>query len=91
MSVFAANEIGRRNFAPARGIFLIKTVVVCPLTTSLHPAWRSRLQVEVAGKRAEVAADQIRSVAKQRLGDKLGSLSKTEARALRDLLGEMYG
>ena len=68
---------------------MIKTVVVCPLTTSLHPAWRSRLQV--AGKRAEVAADQIRSVAKQRLGDKLGSLSKTEARALRDLLGEMYG
>ena len=29
------------------------TVVVCPLTTSLHPGWRSRIQIQCAGKPAE--------------------------------------
>ena len=34
----------------------LDTVVVCPLTTSLHPQWRSRVQVECAGREAEIAA-----------------------------------
>ena len=31
----------------------LDTVVVCPLTTKLHPRWRSRLQVICAGRRAD--------------------------------------
>jgi mRNA-degrading endonuclease toxin of MazEF toxin-antitoxin module len=46
--------------------------------------------VQVGGKAAEVAADQIRTVGKHRLGRKLGILSDEEAEALRELLGEMY-
>ena len=37
----------------------LDTVVVCPLTSTLHPHWRSRLQVECAGRPAEIAVDQI--------------------------------
>jgi mRNA interferase MazF len=70
---------------------VLETVVICPLTTKLHPDWRSRLPVKVAGKNVEVAADQIRAVSKTRLGRKLGSLSAAEADALSCLLGEMYG
>ncbi len=68
----------------------LDTVVVCPLTSTLHPAWRCRLQVRVGRRKAEVAADQIRAVTKQRLGRKAGSLSDAEAEALRGILGEMY-
>jgi mRNA interferase MazF len=68
----------------------LETIVVCPLTTQLHPAWRSRIQVRLAGKSAEVAADQIRAISKSRLGRKIGSLSARDAAALRRLLGEMY-
>ena len=46
----------------------LDTVVVCPLTTRLHPRWRSRIQCACAGRRAEVAVDQIRTVSKERLG-----------------------
>ena len=67
------------------------TVTVCPLTTQLHPSWRSRLGVKVAGKHAEVAVDQIRSVSKARLGEKIGSVSSRDAGALRRLITEMYG
>ena len=69
----------------------LETVVVCPLTTRLHPEWRTRLRVKVRGRSAEIAADQIRTVSKSRLEKKLGSLSGKDAAALRRLLGEMYG
>ena len=68
----------------------LETVVVCPLTSQLHPDWRTRLPVKVAGKPAEIGADQIRTVSKARLGKKLGTLSARDAAALRRLLGEMY-
>ncbi len=69
----------------------LQTVTVCPLTSHLHPTWRSRLAVRVARKRAEIAADQIRTISKSRLGDKLGALSAGDAAKLRRLLTEMYG
>jgi mRNA interferase MazF len=69
---------------------VLGTVVVCPLTSQLHPGWRTRLPVKVAGKHVEIAADQIRTVSKSRLGKKLGSLSGRDAAALRRVLAEMY-
>ena len=68
----------------------LETAVVCPLTSRLHPAWRTRIPVKVAGKPSEIAADQIRAIRKSRLRKKLGSLSARDAAALRRLLGEMY-
>lgn len=70
---------------------LLQTVVICPLTSQLHPAWRCRLPVLCGGRPAEIAADQIRTVSKNRIGDKLGALSLAESAALRRLLTEMYG
>ncbi len=67
------------------------TVTVCPLTTQLHPAWRTRIAVHVGRREAEIAVDQIRTISKARLGKKLGALSETEARSLRRLITEMYG
>ena len=67
------------------------TVVVCPLTTMLRPQWRTRLQVIVGGKPADVCTDQIRTISKTRLTTKLDILTLAEAMALRELLIEMYG
>jgi mRNA interferase MazF len=69
----------------------LETVVVCPLTSQLHPDWRTRLPVKLKGNSGEIAADQIRTVSKSRLGKKLGTLTPRDAAALRRLLGEMYG
>jgi mRNA interferase MazF len=69
----------------------LETVVVCPLTTKLHPRWRSRLQMKCQGKSAEIAVDQIRTVSKSRLISKMGALSAKEAQELRRLISEMYG
>ncbi len=69
----------------------LQTVTVCPLTTRLHPDWRTRLGVRIARREAEVAVDQIRTVSKALLGRKLGALSAADANALRRLITEMYG
>lgn len=69
----------------------LQTVTVCPLTTHIHAGWRTRLQVRVGRRQAEIAVDQIRTISKARIGGKLGALSEDDARALRRLITEMYG
>ena len=69
----------------------LQTVTICPLTSHLHPTWRTRLGCRVGGQSSEIAVDQIRTVSKARLGKKVGALSSEEAGALRRLLTEMYG
>lgn len=67
------------------------TVVVCPLTTKLHPGWRSRLPVKCGGKPAEIAVDQIRTLSTQRLVRKVDAINAPSAEKLRHLIVEMYG
>ena len=71
-------------------IFL-ETVVICPLTSKLHPLWRTRLQIQCANENAEIAVDQIRTISKQRLKKKLDKLSDIKAAQLRKLITDMYG
>jgi mRNA interferase MazF len=69
----------------------LTTVVVCPLTSVVHPTWRSRLQIQCAGKNAEIAADQIRTISKERLKNKIDALSVGDSSQLRRIITEMYG
>ena len=69
----------------------LETVVICPLTSTLHPQWRTRLQIKCASKKAEIAVDQIRTISKQRLKKRIDKLSKTKAAQLRKLITDMYG
>ena len=69
----------------------LDTVVICPLTSQLHPQWRSRIQITCAKKDAEIAVDQIRTISKQRLKNKIDTLSPKTAIRLRKLITEMYG
>ncbi len=69
----------------------LNTVVVCPLTTKIHPAWRSRIQIVCAEKEAEIAVDQIRSISKNRLINRIDKLNPQKAALLRQTITEMYG
>ena len=69
----------------------LDTVVVCPLASRIHPRWRSRLQVKCKGKKSEIAIDQIRTISKKRLKNKIGQMAANSAAQLRRLITEMYG
>ena len=70
---------------------LLETVVACPLTTALHPQWRTRVQIVCAGRDAEIAVDQIRTISKRRLRRQIDRLSPGKAAELRRVITEMYG
>jgi len=63
------------------------------------PRWESEhgsiseipVQCPCAGRRAEIAVDQIRTVSKERLGRRLDRLARPLAAQLRQLITEMYG
>ena len=69
----------------------LDTVVVCPITSMLHPKWRSRLQIRCEGKDAEVAVDQIRAISKRRLKREIDRLTTRNAVQLRRIITAMYG
>ncbi|MBA7710192.1 Endoribonuclease EndoA [subsurface metagenome] len=69
----------------------LETVVVCPLTTKLHPKWRSRIQTKCNQKNVEIAVDQIRTISKKRLKNKIDELTSEDAFQLRGLITELYG
>jgi mRNA interferase MazF len=69
----------------------LETIVICPLTSKLHPTWRTRIQIKCANQMAEIAVDQIRTISKQRLKNRIDQLSEMEAAQLRKLISDMYG
>jgi len=70
---------------------MLSTVVVCPVTSRLHPRWPSRVRTSIAGREAEIAIDQIRTIGKARLGERLDLISAAAAAEVRHIITEMYG
>ena len=69
----------------------LETVVICPLTSKLHPQWRTRIQVKCKNKPAEITVDLIRTISKKKLKKKIDKLSAIDAAQLRKLITDMYG
>ena len=68
----------------------LETVVICPLTSQLHPHWASRVQCICDGVVSEIAVDQIRTVSKSRLTRQLGKIDATAALELRQVIALLY-
>lgn len=69
----------------------LATVVVCPITSRLHPRWPSRVRTNLAGREAEIAVDQIRTIDKTRLGDRIDAIGEAAAAQVRHVITHMYG
>ena len=67
----------------------VRTVVVAPLTTSGRP-YPSRVQIRFAGKDGQVVIDQLRTVDKARLAERLGVLEAREAATVLEVLREVF-
>ena len=68
----------------------LETVVICPLTSQLHPSWASRVQCECAGQPGEIAVDQIRTVSRNRLRQSIGKISAETAAEVRAVIALLY-
>jgi mRNA interferase MazF len=67
----------------------IRTVIVAPMTTAGRP-YPTRVPCRFKNKRGQVALDQIRTVDKMRLVQRLGALDTRTAGAVLSVLAEMF-
>jgi mRNA interferase MazF len=67
----------------------IKTVIVAPMTTKGQP-YPTRVLCEFQGKEGQIVLDQIRTVDKARLVQKLGQIDKSTQREVLVTLAEMF-
>jgi mRNA interferase MazF len=67
----------------------LRTVIVAPMTRTERP-YPTRVTVRFQGKDGQIALDQIRSVDRQRLIQKLGTVTVKAADAVSAVLVEMF-
>jgi mRNA-degrading endonuclease toxin of MazEF toxin-antitoxin module len=72
-------------------VFLLATVLGLTRLSYVMTVITHEDHIRCAGKPADIAVDQIRTLSKARLGEAIGSLSPSEAASLRRLITEMYG
>jgi mRNA interferase MazF len=66
----------------------INTIIIAPLTTKSHN-YPTRLKTHADGKDCWVVLDQIRTVDKRRLKNKIGELNKNDISMLKKIISEM--
>ena len=67
----------------------IRTVIIAPMTTKTR-AYPSRVDCSFQGKHGQVVLDQIRTVDKSRLVERIGKLSAATCDKVSDVLVEMF-
>jgi mRNA interferase MazF len=66
----------------------IDTIIIAPLTTKSHN-FPTRLRTTVEGKECWIIIDQIRSIDKSRLKEKIGELDQKDILKLKNIINEM--
>lgn len=67
----------------------IATVIIAPMTTRSRD-YPTRISCTFQGKTGQIALDQIRTVDKSRLSQRLGTISKTTQQKVLAALSEMF-
>ncbi len=78
--VISPNEMNRH----------IATVIVAPMTTKGRE-YPTRVACRFSGKQGQIVLDQIRTVDKARLVQRLGKVSKATEKAVLSVLAQMFG
>lgn len=67
----------------------LSTVIIAPITSKIHN-YPYRVKCEINGKQGEIATDQIRTIDKIRVANKITKLSATEITALQSVFQQMF-
>ncbi|HMU99276.1 MAG TPA: type II toxin-antitoxin system PemK/MazF family toxin [Chitinophagales bacterium] len=67
----------------------LQTIVVAPLTSSSKP-YPTRVEIKQAKTKGWIVLDQIRTVDRKRIFKKLGTLTKIEIEAVKNVIMETY-
>ncbi len=68
----------------------LNTIIVVPLTSTIID-WPFRTTISVLNKTSSVACDQIRTISKERLSERIGTITSKEKEAVLDILQSIMG
>ena len=68
---------------------VLKTVMVVPLTSTIID-WPFRTTITITSNQSSAACDQLRTISKERLHNKMGSLSSSEKEAILEILQTIF-
>jgi len=77
-AIISPNEMNRN----------IQTIIIAPMTTKSHD-YPSRVKLSFQGKQGWIVLDQIRTVDRRRMVNKLGKISDLTIRKIKSVLAEM--
>ena len=75
--------------SPDEANIYLRTVIIAPMTT-VERSYPTRVSISFAGRRGQVALDQIRAVDRNRLVRKLGAASPKTVESVSSVLVEMF-
>ena len=64
-------------------------VIIVPVTSAIH-GYPYRVACQIMGRNGEIATDQIRTIDKHRLKNRITTLATDEIAALQDVLSQMF-
>ena len=67
----------------------LDTVIIVPVTSAIH-GYPFRVGCHIMGRNGEIATDQIRTIDKRRLKNRITTLTVDETCALQDVLRQMF-
>lgn len=68
---------------------VLRTITVVPLTSTVVD-WPFRTVITSTGQKSSATCDQLRTISKERLQGKVGTISPAEQRAILDILQAMF-
>ena len=67
----------------------LDTVIIVPVTSAIH-GYPYRVRCHIMGRDGEMATDQIRTIDKRRLKNRIATLTADETESLQDVLRQMF-
>ena len=67
----------------------LDTVIIIPITSAVH-GYPYRVRCHIMGREGEIAIDQIRTIDKRRLKNRITTLAADEISVLQDVLHQMF-
>ena len=67
----------------------LDTVIIVPVTSAIH-GYPYRVRCHIMGRDGEIATDQIRTIDKRRLKNRIATLTAGETESLQNVLRQMF-
>jgi mRNA interferase MazF len=67
----------------------LDTVIIVPVTSAIH-GYPYRVRCRIMGRDGEIATDQIRTIDKHRLKNRIATLTADEIESMQDVLRQMF-